>query len=64
MIRCTNCTIRALSCSFIGKTGLVFGQVLPCADIKKCSNKHIMIDLGTGNNNKMCVALILYASST
>jgi Mitosis protein DIM1 len=23
LIRCTNCTIHALSCSFIGKTGLV-----------------------------------------
>ena len=60
LIRCTNYTIHALLCSFIGKTEFVCE--FPYAKIKKSSNKHIMIDLGTGNNNKMCVALILYTS--
>ena len=61
LIRCTSYTIPALSCSFIGKTQFVCE--FPYAKIKNIySNKHIMIDLGTGNNNKMCVALILCTS--
>jgi hypothetical protein len=28
-----------------------------CATMFFFRNKHIMIDLGTGNNNKMCVSL-------
>ena len=60
LIRCTNYTIHALLCSFIGKTELVCE--FSYAEIKIYSNKHIMIDLGTGNNNKMCVVLIFYTS--
>jgi hypothetical protein len=60
LTRCTNYTIHVLLCSFIGKTEFVYE--FQFSNIKKYSNKHIMIDLGTGNNNKMCVALILYTS--
>lgn len=57
--RCTSCTTPAPSCSFSGRT--------PPTQLSICSfgvrtsfcrclcfrNKHIMIDLGTGNNNKI-----------
>jgi hypothetical protein len=52
MKRCTNCTITVLSCSFTGKHQLCnFGGT----NTEEFRNKHIMIDLGTGNNNKMYV---------
>jgi len=49
--RCTSCTIHARSCFSIG----AHSSPRPSkADLKYlCRNKHIMIDLGTGNNNKM-----------
>ncbi|RSH91415.1 U4/U6-U5 snRNP complex subunit dib1 [Saitozyma podzolica] len=36
----------------------------PCTLMFFYRNKHIMIDLGTGNNNKMCVATSLALAST
>lgn len=52
--RCTSCTTRARSCSSTGKRDRYVwyaGAYFPYT-----RNKHIMIDLGTGNNNKMYVA--------
>ena len=50
--RCTSCTTRVPSCSFTGAR--LFAPI--CRDLLIAGrNKHIMIDLGTGNNNKMWV---------
>ena len=43
----SSCTIHALSCSSIGKIEARSVRS-PCTKWKKHSNKHIMIDLGTG----------------
>ncbi|XP_031528232.1 thioredoxin-like protein 4A isoform X3 [Vicugna pacos] len=42
--KCMSYTIRVLSC---------FSSGFHSAGISLCRNKHIMIDLGTGNNNKI-----------
>lgn len=57
--RCTSCTTPAPSCSFSGRTPPK--QLSMCGfgvRTSRCRcvcfrNKHIMIDLGTGNNNKI-----------
>jgi len=52
--------ILALLCSFIGMSSLFLVSLqvsYMIFDITR--NKHIMIDLGTGNNNKMCVSFSL-----
>ena len=55
--RCTSCTIRARSCSSTGacSSPSASHQLLTRSVSSFHRNKHIMIDLGTGNNNKMCV---------
>lgn len=57
--RCTSCTTPAPSCSFSGRTPssqlsiCSFGVRTSCCGCLRFRNKHIMIDLGTGNNNKI-----------
>lgn len=64
--RCTSCTTRAPSCSFSGKATTVSNWEnhfqTYCKQFHEGTNawrsvffrnKHIMIDLGTGNNNKI-----------
>lgn len=58
--RCTSCTTPAPSCSFLGKLLRVLHVIVcnlslshsPMSSLLS-RNKHIMIDLGTGNNNKI-----------
>jgi U5 snRNP protein, DIM1 family len=65
--RCTSCTTLALSCSSIG-TSMLFDIITFTLISANSRNKHIMIDLGTGNNNKMYVcelfALVDHAVDT
>lgn len=51
--------IPALSCSSIG-TYQYYYLIQTLLTLLKHSNKHIMIDLGTGNNNKMCVPILFH----
>jgi hypothetical protein len=64
--RCTNCTIHVPSCSSTGKSpSLPFSPLALAGSLTMDGfgrNKHIMIDLGTGNNNKMYVLFSLALS--
>ena len=59
--RCTNCMTHARLCSSIGAENGISTSIFNSKISFPLSNKHIMIDLGTGNNNKMHVAKLLLA---